>query len=160
MNTFAGLSVVASILLIVGGTVKVARPSTTANAVGVAAPIVRVGAAAELTVGLVACATGAVPAVALVAASYVAFAVFVAWALWREAPLATCACFGEPDSPPTLLHVLIDLALAVSAAATATTDAGRPIGQLSPAAVVGVCVVTYVTFLSLTSLPRVRAISR
>ena len=38
-------------------------------------------------------------------------------------PLATCGCFGRPDTPPTALHLVIDLVLAAAAAAVA---AGAP----------------------------------
>jgi len=38
-------------------------------------------------------------------------------------PLATCGCFGRPDTPPTALHLFVDLVLAAAAAAVA---AGAP----------------------------------
>ena len=52
---------------------------------------------------------------ALVALSYLCFFGIVAVARRRGGPLATCGCFGRPDTPPTALHLVIDLALAVTA---------------------------------------------
>ena len=43
----------------------------------------------------------------------------MAYARWRGGPLATCGCFGRPDTPPTALHLVIDLALAAAAAVVA-----------------------------------------
>ena len=56
----------------------------------------------------------AVPA-ALVAASYVVFAGVVAFARSRGGALASCGCFGTPDTPATLLHVAVDLVFAFAA---------------------------------------------
>ena len=55
----------------------------------------------------------------LVALSYVCFFGVVAYARRRGGPLATCGCFGRPDTPPTALHLVIDLVLAAAAAAVA-----------------------------------------
>jgi hypothetical protein len=48
----------------------------------------------------------------------------VAYARRRGGPLATCGCFGRPDTPPTALHLVIDLVLAAAAAVVA---AGAPV---------------------------------
>lgn len=56
-----------------------------------------------------------------VAVSYFGFALFVEVARSRGGPLASCGCFGTPDTPATRLHVVVDLALAGSAAFVATT---------------------------------------
>ena len=55
----------------------------------------------------------------LVALSYLAFSAVVAYAWHRGGPLATCGCFGRADTPPTTVHLLLDLVLAASAAAFA-----------------------------------------
>jgi hypothetical protein len=55
----------------------------------------------------------------LVAASYLGFAGFVAVVLSRGGPVASCGCFGTPDTPATRLHVVVDMALAVSAVSVA-----------------------------------------
>ena len=51
--------------------------------------------------------------------SYLVFFAVVVSARWRGGPLATCGCFGRPDTPPTGLHLVLDLTLAAAAAAVA-----------------------------------------
>ena len=53
---------------------------------------------------------------ALVAFAYAGFAVFVLVALRRGWALTSCGCFGRPDTPPTLTHVVLNAGAAVSAA--------------------------------------------
>ena len=89
------------------------------------ARVVRVGALAEAALGAVALAFPRPATAALVALSYVCFFGVVAYARRRGGPLATCGCFGRPDTPPTALHLVIDLVLAAAAAAVA---AGAPSG--------------------------------
>jgi hypothetical protein len=119
----------ACILLAVAGAAKVVRPMDTARAVALVAPIpltavrglVRAGALAEGVVGVTALVHPSPVTAGMVALSYLVFAVFVAWVLARGGPLATCGCFGRPDTPATWLHVVVDVVLAVSAGAVATT---------------------------------------
>jgi hypothetical protein len=49
------------------------------------------------------------------AALYGAFALFVVWALSRNIAIASCGCFGKPDTPPTWLHVFINTTAAAGA---------------------------------------------
>ena len=123
MTVLAGPFAAAAVLLAVGGALKVVRPDDTAVALrmaglGVRAPAVRAGAAAEVLLGASALATGNALLVAAVAISYAAFTGFVAVALARHLPLASCGCLGGIDTPPTRLHLAINAgAAAVSAAA-------------------------------------------
>lgn len=117
MATLAGPFIVTAALLGAGGASKVARPAPTARALGqmglrVPAAAVRVGAALELAVATAAIIDGARPFAALVAASYLAFAAFVAVALRRKVPLSSCGCFGVADTPPTFVHLAVNLAAA------------------------------------------------
>ena len=53
------------------------------------------------------------------ALSYLGFAAFVALALRRGSPVSSCGCFGsgnKADSPPTVGHVVLNLAAAATAA--------------------------------------------
>lgn len=123
--------VAAAIVLVVAGVAKLARPHDTARALRAAglpgaAAAVRIGSAAEIVIGIAAVVTGNRVAAALVAASYVGFAAFVAQALVRRLPLSTCGCLGEPDTPPTVLHVVLDLGLAAAASVAAV----RPVTTL------------------------------
>ena len=124
-----GLFLVAAGLLVVAGVAKAARPDDTARAMAALLPgspplrpvrwLVRAGAVAEAALGVVAIAVPRPLTAALVACSYVAFAGVVAVARWRGGPLATCGCFGRPDTPPTALHLVLNLVLAGAALAVA-----------------------------------------
>ena len=113
----------ACVLLMAAGVAKVVRPMDTARAVTavVAVPVrasralVRVGALGEAVLGAVALAHPSPAAASLVAASYLGFAGFVSLARARGGPLATCGCFGTPDTPATRTHVVVTLGCAASA---------------------------------------------
>jgi len=119
----------ACLLLAVAGVAKALRPTDTARAVSAVVPmslvasrpLVRAGAVVEAAVGAVALAHPSPESAGLVALSYLGFAGFVAVVLARGGPLATCGCFGKPDTPATRFHVVVNLALAVSAAVVAAT---------------------------------------
>ena len=127
-----GPYVAACVLLVAAGITKAARPDDTARAVvatvplrlAVVRPLVRSGAAAEVVVGAAGLLRPSPWTAALVAASYLAFAAFVAVVLTRGGPLASCGCFGTPDTPATRVHVVVVLALSVSAATVAATVPG------------------------------------
>lgn len=120
-----GLYVAGALLLGGAGAAKVRRPYDSAvalRAAGLPATPgrVRVAAAGEVAVAVAALAApGPVPA-ALVALSYLGFAAFVAVALRRRLPLASCGCFGRPDTPPSLTHVVVNVAAAAAAIAWAS----------------------------------------
>lgn len=119
----------ACLLLIVAGVAKSVHPTDTARAVAAVVPLtlaptralVRVGAAAEAVVGTVGLIRPSPLTAALVAASFAGFALFVSVVLARGGPLASCGCFGKPDTPATRLHVVVNAALAVAAVAVAAT---------------------------------------
>jgi hypothetical protein len=131
-------------LLVAAGLAKAVRPDGTARALRQAglprtAKFVRVGAVVEVAIGAAALTTGGpVPALVaggplaalLVSASYAGFALFVAVALRLGWALSSCGCFGEPDAPPTRIHVVADVLLMLSAAvggaARSTGGAPRP----------------------------------
>jgi hypothetical protein len=110
-------------LLVVAGLAKAVRPDDTARAavhvlggtIGRWRWAVRVGAAAEVVVGAAALVVVEPVLAGAVAASYVAFAAFVVVARHRGGPLASCGCFGRPDTPPTVLHAFVDAGLAAAA---------------------------------------------
>jgi uncharacterized protein YjeT (DUF2065 family) len=119
----------ACLLLVVAGVAKAVRPTDTVRAVAAVVPmalaairpLVRTGAVAEAAVGTVALAHPSPVTAGLVALSYLGLASFVAVVLARGGPLATCGCFGKPDTPATRLHVVVNFALAGSAATVAAT---------------------------------------
>ena len=134
----AGPYVVAAALLAMGGGLKLRRPAPTARALreaglGRLAPFARAMGAAEVAVGLAALAVDSAAVAGLVAACYAGFAGFVALALTRPAPVGDCGCFAGADSPPSAVHVVLDLA----AAAVAVALAAGPGGMSLPTALDG-----------------------
>ena len=89
------------------------------------ARVVRVGALAEAALGVVALAFPR-PATAALVAALLRSASSASWPTPAGAagPSPRCGCFGRPDTPPTALHLVIDLVLAAAAAAVA---AGAPV---------------------------------
>jgi hypothetical protein len=125
-----GPYLVACALLVGAGIAKTVRPDDTARALAALVRgrgmrlvrlrlAVRAGALAEAALGLVALALPRPVTAALVASSYLCFAGIVLVALRRGGPLATCGCFGRADTAPTVVHLVLDLALAVAAAVLA-----------------------------------------
>jgi hypothetical protein len=169
-------------LLVVAGAMKVVRPDDTARALAPLVParlgalanvqrlraVIRGVALVEAGLGVVAIVVPrAVPA-ALVAASYVLFAGVVAYARARGGALASCGCFGTPDSPATLLHVAVDLVFAVAAVFVATSaPAGATIfSVLDHQPLHGVALLTvsavgaWLTYLTLSFLGSLQAARR
>ena len=134
MDALAGPYLASAALLVAAGAAKVRDPLPLMRALVSAgvpsrpalAPLVRVGAAVEIALGLLAIGTGSGIAAAGVALSYLAFTGFVLLALRRGGVLASCGCFGKADTPPTVLHVAVTGALALVAAVAAV----RPLGSL------------------------------
>jgi hypothetical protein len=171
VNAAAGPFTIAALLLAAGGVAKAIAPRDTANALRAlglpgAPTIVRVGGVVEAALGVYAIVTADRVAAALVALSYVAFAGFVALALHRDAPIATCGCFGKADTPPSVVHLAVNLGAAAAALVVAIDPGdgiGDVIGDQPMAGVPFVFLVltgAYVAFLSLTLLPRTLALVR
>jgi Methylamine utilisation protein MauE len=165
----AGPFTIAAALLVAGGLLKAARPDDTATALRlsglpVGSLVVRVGGVAEAGIGTVALVAGDRISAVLVAASYLAFASFIAVALVRDTPLATCGCFGREDSPPSRLHVVLTASAAASAVAVAvqpgvglaTAMRTQPLAGV-PYVMLVVCGVAF-AYLALTSVPRLLAL--
>jgi hypothetical protein len=119
----------ACVLLAAAGVAKVVEPSDTARAVvttvalplAVVRTVVRAGALAEAVLGVAALVRPGPVTAGLVAVSYAAFAGYVAVVRAKGGPLASCGCFGTPDTPATRLHVVVNLVLAGSASVVALT---------------------------------------
>jgi hypothetical protein len=130
-----GPYLIACALLVVAGVAKLVRPDDTARALAALVPVplarvrglVRVGATAEAALGLVALAAPRTVSASLVAVSYGAFALFTVYARAKGGAMASCGCFGTPDTPATALHAVVDLGLAVAAVAVAVA---APTGSL------------------------------
>jgi hypothetical protein len=131
-----GVFFIACGLLVLAGVAKAVRPDDTARALVLLLPgrisrvlsfawtrrAIRIGALMEAALG--ACALvfpGSITA-ALVAVSYTVFLFTVVYARRRGGPLSTCGCFGRPDTPPTALHVVLNVVFV----ATAVSVSVRP----------------------------------
>jgi hypothetical protein len=174
----------AAIVLAVGGGAKAARPAATARALrefGVPAPVavfaspvaVRAGGAAEVVVAGAALVAGGRWPAAVIAVSYLAFAVVVALAAKSRSPLTSCGCFGEVDAPPTAAHAAVNFgiaAIAASVLATRTPPAALLGGGIRQVAaghpLVGAvfllltAVVAYLAYLVMAVLPQTVATAR
>ncbi|HUF85251.1 MAG TPA: MauE/DoxX family redox-associated membrane protein [Acidimicrobiia bacterium] len=161
----AGPFVVAATLLGVGGASKVLEPADTARALGTlglpsSPALVRAGGAAELVIAVGALTFGNRGFAVLLGLSYLGLLAFVVLALVRHAPLSTCGCFGKADTPPSAIHVTVNgLAVLVAAAVVVEPGVGLP-DVLAGQPLLGLpflllaAVSVYLTFLSLTVLPR------
>jgi len=167
MGAWAGPFLIATLLLAGAGVAKVLDPAPTTGALRrsglpVGPVAVRVGGAVEVLIAVVAAVGGArVPAL-LVAASYLVFTAFVALALVRHLPIGSCGCFGRVDTPPSVLHLVVNVGAAVAAIAVATGAGGGLGGVLAAQPLAGVPFVllvvvgAYAAFTALTVVPQLR----
>lgn len=164
----AGPFAVVCLVLAGAGAAKVVKPGDTARALAlfgwpVGFNVVRSGGAVEASVAVAALITAEPILAAAVALSYLAFAVWVAVAMARGVPLSSCGCFGVPDTPPTVTHVVFDVVAAATAAAAGIvvlpslrdTLADQPWSGLPFVGLVGLA--TWMVFVVLTELPRIHA---
>jgi hypothetical protein len=176
VSVLAGPFAMACVLLAGGGALKALRPRDTAQAltaVGLRFPsvlpariAVRVGGFVEVVIGVSALVVAGPLLCGLVAASYLAFAGFVVVALRSHAPISSCGCFGKVDTPPSVVHVVIDTAFVVVAVAAAFTgDVALP-DVLGDQPLIGIPFVMLLvigcslTFLAFSALPKTMAAVR
>ena len=165
MGGMAGPYAAAAVLLAVGGVMKWRRPGPTANALGaVGLPasvwFVRTFGTIEVVVAVGALTSGQPVFALLVGVSYLAFAAFVLLALARGGAISSCGCFGEPDTPATSVHVVLDVAAAAVAFAVAAGGGSdwraflgdQPLAGAPFIVLTATC--TYLGYLALTVLPR------
>jgi hypothetical protein len=128
-----GPYLIGCILLVVAGSMKAIRPDDTARAFASLMPMrlrplldvrevrvmIRCLSTIEACLGVLALVVPRPLDAALVGSSYLAFAVVVSYARTQGGALASCGCFGTPDSPATYLHAFIDLLIGAAAITTA-----------------------------------------
>jgi hypothetical protein len=167
MDAWAGPFAAATLLLAAAGAAKAHDPATTVGALRAAGRpvppgVVRAGGAVELGIALWALVTGALLPALLVAASYLAFTGFVVVALRRRTPIGSCGCFGKVDTPPSVVHVVVNLGAAAAAVAVALGGplpiadvlADQPAFGIPFAALT--LTATACAFLALTALPQLQ----
>lgn len=171
MTLAAGPFAIAATLLAVGGALKAARPQDTANALRTmrlpsSRLLVRAGGLGEAVVGVAALLIGDRVSAVLLGLSYLAFAGFVVLALRRHAPISSCGCFGKADTPPSAVHVALNLAAVAAAAAVAAQPPAGLVHVLPGQPLAGVPFVLLLAcgvglaFLALSSLPRTMSLVR
>ncbi len=168
MEVLAGPFFIVALVVAIGGAAKVVAPHPTVRAlraVGLPGrvPLVYAMGASEMALGSIAVAYGGSVSAALVAVAYLAFAAFVFAAL-RTGGVASCGCFGQAETPPSVVHVVVNLASAAVAGAAAGTGDVRGFtetaGDLPLAGVpfvVLVAVGVYLVHALLTVVPSVLA---
>ncbi|HJR24771.1 MAG TPA: MauE/DoxX family redox-associated membrane protein [Acidimicrobiales bacterium] len=131
-------ALVAAGLLALAGAMKVVDPTMTSGALremGLPShpELVRLLALGELVLGVVAVVVGGSVVWTLVAASYIAFGMFVVAALRVDAPIGSCGCFGRADTPPHWLHVVIDVGIWTSVVTWVARMERAPLDELGDA---------------------------
>jgi methylamine utilization protein MauE len=111
-------------LLVAAGGSKIVRPEPTARALYAAGLRGRnlTGRAVgivELAVGLSALTMPTVATESALAATYLAFAVFLGFLLLARPGTGSCGCAGTKDVPPSLLHVALNVVAAAAATGAA-----------------------------------------
>jgi hypothetical protein len=175
-----GPYLIGCVLLVAAGAAKAARPDDTARALLLIVPIrlrplvhfralrtlIRILATGEVAVGILGVLFPRPLTGALVGVSYIAFAGVIAYARAHGGALASCGCFGTPDTPATYLHVAIDLAIGGSAVAVAleASTGGSLVNVLARQPLHGLpllaltAVGTGTAYLSLSGLARLHAV--
>ena len=165
MGVWSGPFLIAAVLLAAAGVAKAIDPTMTVGALrrfGIHAPsaAVRALGAIEAGLALAAAITGARSLVLAVAISYLLFSAFVVVARARRLPIGSCGCFGRVDTPPSWIHVAVNLACAASAFGVAARDGGGLASTLDAQPLAGVpflaliAVGTYAAFTALTVVPQ------
>jgi hypothetical protein len=166
-----GPALVAAALLALAGAQKLLDPTMTVGALrGLGLPssalLVRVGSALELALGVAAIAVGGAALWWGVSLSYLLFAAFVVVALRRGTMIGSCGCFGREETPPHPSHVVLNVALAAVAGATAVAAPGAPLAAIvehpaEGAAVVALTAVSlFLLLAAYVDLPRTLATAR
>jgi hypothetical protein len=154
---------IAGALLIIAGLPKVAQPASTSQALaGVGLPgrewMIRGLGTGEVLAGTAVLFVGGPWPALAVGLAYLGFAGFVMFARARGG--AACGCLGSDDTPPTLIHVVIDVAAALVALLAATASPANLIQVIGEQPGFGVPMVVllglglWFAYLTLTWLPR------
>jgi hypothetical protein len=166
-HLLAGPYLAACGLLVVAGLPKLRDPLPLVRALRSARmpagrPLVRVVAASEVVLGAAALVAPGRLTAALVAVAYAAFTAFVMLARRRGGVLASCGCFGRPDTPATRTHLVLTASTAATAAALAVSPPGPDVWSASTVTPTAVLVgyaglLGVLAYLVLTVLPTTTA---
>ncbi|MEA2580017.1 MAG: hypothetical protein QOE83_909 [Actinomycetota bacterium] len=157
-------SSVAAGLLIAAGVTKLVRPVATARALYAAGLpgstlIPRAVGAVEIAVGAWVVTAPGILAGAAMAVLYAAFAGFVAFLLIARPEASSCGCAGAKDVPPSVVHLVLNAAAAISGvgvAAVAPPTFARAISSLGFSSVpyaFGLATAAMLAVVAVTDLP-------
>ena len=143
LPALTGPVLAAAALLALAAPGKLLRPASTANALGQlglprATVLVRLLGIGELAVAAAVWFAPSRPVLALLAAAYAGFAVFVGVALRRGTALSSCGCFGKADTPPTRVHLGVVSAAALLALVACVTGSASVVDVVSDGTAYGV----------------------
>lgn len=155
-------------LLVFSGFRKLADPSPTSGALRAAGlpssrlAVIGLGAV-EIGAGSVALLVPEPVWAGTVALVYAGFAGFVGLALSRRWPIASCGCFGKADTPPTWIHLAVNLGGVGGGLAFATIGGPSLPSLLSQQPLAGMAYVgflvvgVYCLYLLLSELPQLNS---
>ncbi len=123
----AGLFAVVAGVLAVGGVFKIVDPTPTTEMFGVlglprSRTLARASGLIEVTLGVAAFLFGGLVLQVLVALAFLLFAAMTGM-LIAQGGAASCGCFGRLSSPPSGIHVAVNLVAACLAALAVAVDA-------------------------------------
>ena len=166
MPVHSGPATAVMLLLLIAGVQKMVDPASTSGAMRSAGLpsswlVVRLLGTAEFAAAGAFFVFGG-PWPALVGAVfYLGCAGFVAMALVKDLPISSCGCLGTTETPPSLVHVMVNLG-AVAILMTAAIIPIQPLGGLAGESagvvvpyVVVVGAIAYLLYGMLTALPLV-----
>lgn len=159
-----------AVLIISGGT-KLVDPDPTAGAMSTAGlpasgAVVFALGIWEILAGGVAVAIGGRVGGSLLFVTYGGFALFIGFALRNDLPIQSCGCFGRADTPPSGLHLGINVSAALAGGWLMLRGGGDLISTLHDQPLAGIpylafiAVGVYAIILLLTELPAVLAFGR
>ena len=167
----AGPVFIAAVIVVIGGALKIGTPAATQSALrALSLPdnrfLVQLMGVGEVAVATAMLAFGGPIAAALLVVAYLLFAGFVIAAKRSSAGLASCGCFGSVDTPPSVVHVVVNLASAAVLGAAIfwpVDDLGSVVGEQPWLGVPFLGIValgTWLVYVMITLLPQTAAPER
>jgi methylamine utilization protein MauE len=152
-------------LLVVSGVAKLRHPEPAGRALAMlnlpsGRRTVGAIAVAELVVGAWCLFAPNTAAAASLGLLYAAFAAFLVLQLRAKTPGTSCGCLGSHDASPSLVHVTLDLAAAMTAAVVATAPQRGVVAFSATLSVggvpflVGTALIAYLAYLVAAFLPK------
>lgn len=122
-----GVFAVVSLVLVIGGVLKLREPQPTREMlqlVGIPSPdlVAHVSAGVEIALGIAALLFGGIVLGILVAFLYAVFTVMMLMLVRAGEAARSCGCFGSLSSEPSILHVAINAVASVIAAVSAVSN--------------------------------------